>query len=82
MIITLRKLYRNAAAVVGDLWLSWITLKVVKYFVEEFHAFVLAPWGIFRTNLKKYGQWAGETVTFLYLSLFPHPQSISMKLHF
>jgi hypothetical protein len=46
--------------VVGVLWLSWTTLKILKYFVEEFHAFVLAPWGIFRTNLKKYGEWAGE----------------------
>ena len=55
-------LTRNAAAVVGILWLSWVSLKILKFFVEGFHAFVLAPWGILRTNLKKYGQWAGELI--------------------
>ena len=55
-------LTRNAAAVVGIVWLSWVSLKILKFFVEGFHAFVLAPWGILRTNLKKYGQWAGEPI--------------------
>ena len=47
---------------VGVLWLSWLSFKIVRYFVEQFHAFVLAPWGILRTNLKKYGEWAGEPI--------------------
>ena len=55
-------LHRNAAAVIGILWLSWTALKILKFFAVEFHAFVLAPWGIFRTNLKKYGEWAGEPI--------------------
>ena len=47
---------------VGVLWLSWTALKILKFFAVEFHAFVLAPWGLFRTNLKKYGEWAGELI--------------------
>ena len=53
---------RNVAAVVGILWLSWMALRILKFFAVEFHAFVLAPWGIFRTNLSKYGEWAGEPI--------------------
>ena len=47
---------------VGVLWLSWTALKLLKFFAVEFHAFVLAPWGMFRTNLNKYGEWAGEPI--------------------
>ena len=56
---------------VGILWLSWLSLKILKFFVEEFHAFVLAPWGILRTNLKKYGEWAGESQFIIKLSCRP-----------
>ena len=53
---------RNAATVVGILWLSCPALELLKFFMVEFHAFVLAPWGIFRTNLNKYGEWTGEPI--------------------
>ena len=44
----------------GVVWLVWLLLKIVKFLVEEFHAFVLAPRGVLRTDLKQYGQWAGN----------------------
>ena len=51
--------HRNVAAVVGVLWLSWLTLKFLKALAGDFCAFFLAPLGISRINLKKYGSWAG-----------------------
>jgi 17beta-estradiol 17-dehydrogenase / very-long-chain 3-oxoacyl-CoA reductase len=45
--------------VVGVLWLSWLTLRVLKALAGDFYAFLLAPLGISRINLKKYGSWAG-----------------------
>ena len=35
-----------------------ISLILTLWGIEK--AYFLAPWGIFRTNLKKYGPWAGE----------------------
>jgi hypothetical protein len=46
-------------AVVGVLWLSWLTLRALKALAGDFCAFFLAPLGISRINLKKYGSWAG-----------------------
>ena len=51
--------YATATAVIGVLWLSWLTLKILKAFAGDFCAFFLAPLGISRMNLKKYGSWAG-----------------------
>jgi 17beta-estradiol 17-dehydrogenase / very-long-chain 3-oxoacyl-CoA reductase len=48
------------AAVVGVMWLSWLTLRVLKALAGDFCAFLLAPLGISRINLKKYGSWAGR----------------------
>ena len=54
---------RNIAAVVGTLYLlrKIISLILTLWGIEK--AYFLAPWGIFRTNLKKYGPWAGECST-------------------
>ena len=54
---------RNIAAVVGTLYLlrKIISLMRTLWGIEK--AYFLAPWGIFRTNLKKYGPWAGECGT-------------------
>jgi 17beta-estradiol 17-dehydrogenase / very-long-chain 3-oxoacyl-CoA reductase len=46
-------------AVVGILWLSWLTLRALKALAGDFCAFFLAPLGISRINLKKYRSWAG-----------------------
>ena len=52
--------YRNVAAVVGAAYLLVIAVKALRTLTSGFCAFFLAPWGIGRTNLKKYGSWAGE----------------------
>ena len=52
-------LHRNIVAVVGTLWLVWLLLKAVKAVAGDLCAYFLAPWGISRINLKKYGKWAG-----------------------
>ena len=51
--------HKNVVAVVGVFWLSWLTLKALKALAGDFCAFFLAPLGISRINLKKYGSWAG-----------------------
>ena len=64
---------RDVAAVVGVLWLSWLTLRALKALTGDCCAFFLAPLGISRINLKEYGSWAGiisnHVVLSLYLSL-------------
>ena len=50
---------RNVAAIFGaGILLKWM-LKHVWQLSGGFCAFFLAPWGVSRTNLKKYGPWAG-----------------------
>ena len=51
-------LYRNFAAVLGTLWLSRFLFTELQSLGSGFLAYFLAPWGIYKTNLKKYGQWA------------------------
>eukprot|EP00731_Ephydatia_muelleri_P021413 Em0014g4a len=51
-------LYRNVAAVLGTLWLSKCLLSELQTLGSGFWAYFLAPWGICRTNVKNYGQWA------------------------
>ena len=51
--------FRDIASVVGVLWLSWLTLTVLKALAGDFCAFFLVPLGISGINLKKYGSWAG-----------------------
>ena len=85
--------YRNVAAVVGVLYLLKVFLRELWTLGGGFCAFFLAPWGISRTNLRKYGEWAGQLLTcsckhpisctFLlphisvYMPLFPGFQSLS-----
>ena len=52
--------YRNVAAVVGAAYLLKMVASELCSFTSGFCAFFLAPWGIRRTDLKKYGNWAGE----------------------
>ena len=52
--------YRNVAAVVGATYLLMIAVKGLRALTSGFRAFFLAPWGVGRTNLKKYGRWASE----------------------
>ena len=50
---------RNVAAVIGVCWLALTVWRQIKILAGWFCAFFLAPWGISRINLKKYGPWAG-----------------------
>lgn len=52
--------YRNVAAVVGATFLLKIAVKELFTLASGFRAFFLAPWGVSRTNLRKYGSWASE----------------------
>ena len=68
-------------AVVGVLWLSWWLLKALKALAGDFCAFFLAPWGISRINLKKYGSWAGTMmhgVVCELINLSPTPPPLSL----
>ena len=58
-------LCRNVAAVVGTAYLLKIAVKELCSLTSGFRAFFLAPWGVSRTNLKKYGSWAGEPLRIL-----------------
>ena len=49
---------------VGSLYLLKVAVGELWTLAGGFRTFFLAPWGISRTNLKKYGQWAGEPVSF------------------
>ena len=48
--------------VIGVLSLSWLILRALKALAGDFCAFILAPLGISRVNLKKYGSWAGRAM--------------------
>lgn len=50
---------RSITAYVCLIYLSWITLQILTTMVKWFWAFILAPLGMFRTDIKKYGTWAG-----------------------
>ncbi len=52
--------HRNVAAVVGSLVLLRFTLRFLCNACSWLRAYFLAPLGLGRTNLKKYGPWAGE----------------------
>ena len=53
-------LCRNSTAVVGIVLVLRLLLKQLWQLLGGFCAFFLAPWGISRINLKKYGPWAGR----------------------
>ena len=50
---------RNIAAVLGSLYILRLLWCQLWQLLGGFCAFFLAPWGISRINLKKYGPWAG-----------------------
>ena len=52
--------HRNAAAVVGTLVIGRLILRELGALWSGFRAFFLAPMGLGRTNLRKYGSWAGQ----------------------
>ena len=67
--------YRNAAAVLGTLYIGRLLLRELCGFLCGFRAFFLAPLGLGGgANLCKYGNWAGKSnafrasVTHLYIS--------------
>jgi len=47
--------------VVGSLYVVRLVWSHLRQLLGGFRAFFLAPWGIFRINLKKYGPWAVVT---------------------
>jgi 17beta-estradiol 17-dehydrogenase / very-long-chain 3-oxoacyl-CoA reductase len=52
-------------SVVGEVLchgLSWLTVRALKALAGDFCAFFLAPLGILRIILKKYGSWAGSHI--------------------
>ena len=51
---------RNAASVVGLLFLARLGLRLLCDMCSGFRAFFLSPLGIGRANLLKYGKWAGN----------------------
>ena len=52
---------RNVAAFVGTAFLLKMFIGDLLSLLNTFRAFFLAPWGISRLNLKKYGNWASES---------------------
>ena len=50
--------YRNIAAVLGAAYLLYVSINLLSYLASGFNAYILAPCGITRINLKKYGSWA------------------------
>ena len=52
--------YRNVAAVIGTAYVLHFLLKRLWSLCGGFCAYFLAPWGIARINIKKYGSWAGR----------------------
>ena len=57
-------LYRNVAAVIGAGYLLKIVSGHLWGLVSDFRAYWLAPWGISRVDLKKYGNWASELLVY------------------
>ena len=51
---------RNVAAVIGVLYVLRVLLNGGWLMLSNFCAYFLAPLGILRTDLKKYGKWAGK----------------------
>lgn len=51
--------YRNALALLGAGYLLKRVFQEACIVANAVHAYVMAPRGLARLNLKKYGQWAG-----------------------
>ncbi len=52
--------YRNVLAVLGAAYVFKKLFNTVWSAVGGINAYYLAPWGITRINLRKYGSWASE----------------------
>ena len=59
-IITCMDCSSNLVALVGAGVLAKVLVVKAWNLTSGFRAYFLAPWGIWRTDLKKYGEWAGE----------------------
>lgn len=53
--------FRTVATVVGLLYLLKLTISVVSFLCPFIKSYILAPCGLFRLDLKKYGSWAVVT---------------------
>ena len=53
--------YRNILSVLGAAYVFKKILRTVWSAAEGFRTYFLAPWGISRINLKKYGSWASKS---------------------
>ena len=53
--------YRNILSVLGAAYVFKKILRTVWSAAGGFRAYFLAPWGISRINLKKYGSWASKS---------------------
>lgn len=53
-------LLRNALAILGAGYVLNRVLQEARVLANGFHAYFLAPRGLGRTNLTKYGDWAGD----------------------
>ena len=56
---------RTVAAVIGCLVLLRFSLRFLSNACKWLHAYFLAPWGMGRTDLKRYGPWASEFTVLL-----------------
>ena len=55
--------FRNAAAILGALFVGRLILRELCGFLSGFRAFFLAPMGIGCLNLRRYGNWAGKRLS-------------------
>ena len=73
-------IHRNVAAVIGTLILLRFSLRLLSNLCAWIRAYFLAPWGIGRTNLKKYGPWASECMTMIILTLHSKIFEVRVKI--
>ncbi len=62
--------YRNILCVLGAAFVFKKLFNSVWSAVGDINAYFLAPWGITRINLRKYGSWASEcvcTIDYMYI---------------
>ena len=50
----------NLVSIVGAGYLAKVLIGTAWRLASDFHAYFLAPMGIWRIDLKKYGEWAGK----------------------
>ena len=62
--------YRNVAAVIGILYITCLLIHLLCDILSFFRAYILAPMGIGRTNLLKYGSWAGMCIVIILYHCF------------